>query len=314
MENFAVNKKGRESLAMRKKSITIGIPAYNEENNIRSLLTCLLEQRQVSYRIKNIIVYSDASTDDTLSNVRSIKNNKIVLINGLQRNGVAAAQNIIIQKVKSDILVLLNADIFIKDSLFIEKLIKPVIMKKADLTSSALYEIPPLKFFERIIVESMNWKRSIFEAHRNGKNLFTCHGPARAFSKKMYTKLFFPMSVAEDAYTYLLGLSNHFPYIYVRSAKAFYKAPDTLRDHEKQSVRFMKSKKYLVYYFEKDFIEEQYKLPKKLIVSTFLHHFLRKPITMSLYISILIYMRLKSDLSSQSETWDVATTSKTLIT
>ena len=52
---------------MRKKlTVTIGIPAYNEEANVRNLLVSLLAQKETNFKLQEIIVVSDGSTDKTV--------------------------------------------------------------------------------------------------------------------------------------------------------------------------------------------------------------------------------------------------------
>ena len=57
----------------KKLTVTIGIPAYNEEKNIGRLLRALLRQKTNGLSIKKIIVISDASTDKTSQIVRGFK-------------------------------------------------------------------------------------------------------------------------------------------------------------------------------------------------------------------------------------------------
>ena len=54
---------------MNTQSITIGIPAYNEEANIKYLLKLLLNQKIKNAAIHEVIVVSDGSTDGTVLQV-----------------------------------------------------------------------------------------------------------------------------------------------------------------------------------------------------------------------------------------------------
>ena len=49
----------------KKLTVSVGIPAYDEEANIKSLLEAILQQRQENFILKSIIVVSDGSTDRT---------------------------------------------------------------------------------------------------------------------------------------------------------------------------------------------------------------------------------------------------------
>ena len=50
---------------VKKQTVTIGIPAYNEEQNIGVLLSKLLAQKQIHYKLKEILIYLDGSIDHT---------------------------------------------------------------------------------------------------------------------------------------------------------------------------------------------------------------------------------------------------------
>src|SRR3989344_3457572 len=98
-----------------KTTITIGIPAYNEEGNIGQLLTSLAKQEFTHVVLSEIIVFSDASTDKTVSIIKNLPMKRVHVIDGNKRRGKSNAMNKIIKATASDILVLLDADILIRD-------------------------------------------------------------------------------------------------------------------------------------------------------------------------------------------------------
>ena len=61
----------------KKPTVTVALSAYNEEKNIKSFLESVLSQREESYVLKEIWVYSDVSTDKTVEIAKSIKSTKI---------------------------------------------------------------------------------------------------------------------------------------------------------------------------------------------------------------------------------------------
>lgn len=294
----------------RKTTVTIGIPAYNEEKNIRFLLQDVLDQKQKKFKIRKIIVYSDASTDKTLDQVKKIKASCIKIVKGRIRKGQAHAQNQIIRKTNSDILVLLNADVIIKDRLFLEKLVYPIISKKADLTSARVQELYPVTFIQRLLDLSMKFKKTIFESYKRGDNIYTCHGRARAFSKRLYRAIFFKHSVGEDAYSYLFCKFHRFSYSFVKGAQVFYTLPANWRDHEKQSVRFYHSQQYLSQQFDKNFVRSEYYLPRPLVFKSILNFFSAEPLIL-MYLLIAGVLKIKSMLKKQfMNVWDISLSSK----
>lgn len=294
------------------KTLSIGIPAYNEEANISYLLKELLSQKTEQIVLKNIIVNSDGSTDNTAVEVRKIKNKKVILINNSQRKGRIFRQEQIMKKTTSDVLVLVDADIQINDRFFLEKITKPIIQRKADLTSVKVEELESENFLERILDTSMKLKKYIFENINNGNNLYTCHGRARAFSKKLYKIIKFNDAVAEDAFSYLYCITKGMKYEYVGSTQIFYKLPTDFNDHQKQSIRFLNSQRDLARYFGSKIVNENYHLPLVPLFFSTLKFSLRNPLSMITYISVFTYLKIKALFLNTKITWEISKSSKNL--
>src|SRR5258706_16477866 len=90
---------------MLKKTITIGIPAYNEEKNIQWLLKSILIQKEEGFSLEKIIVIIDGATDNTFAKASLVKSNKITIISSNQRLGKTARINELIELFSTDILV-----------------------------------------------------------------------------------------------------------------------------------------------------------------------------------------------------------------
>src|SRR3989344_4699217 len=281
--------------SIKKLSVTVGIPAYNEEANIESLLQEVKEQKLLTAKLCEIIVYSDASTDRTLEILKRMKMKSLSVVSGEKRMGKSYAMNQIIKHTASDILVLLDGDILIRDRYMIEKLIEPIRVQHADLTSARVKEFWAKTKFEEILKISMLLKKDIFESYKEGNNIYTCHGRARAFSKRLYTSIRFNKNiVAEDAYAYLYAVGNKFKYVFAKNANIHYQLPSTFKDHQKQSVRFIQSYKQLAREFGKSFIAQETKLPKRIALPFVFQYFLKYPLTLFLFVSILVYMSVRS--------------------
>lgn len=298
---------------MNKKTITIGIPAFNEEANIEFLLKDLISQNISDSVIDKIIVVSDGSTDKTVEIVKNINYSKIKLIIKKNREGLAKAENDIFSNSDSDIVVLLNADIEISDKRFISELIKPILRKKADLTCIRMTELEEKSFIGKILKSSMEFKMSVFENYKNGDNIYTCHGTARAFSRTLYKCLNFRESVGEDAYSYLFTKFNKFKYQYVNGITGYYKVPTNYKDHEKQSLRFLQSKKKFINEFGEDFVVGNYHLPTALLILMGLKYIAKYPVQMFLYVFIYSGIKIKSQFASKiNDTWEISKSSKVL--
>jgi len=113
---------------MKNLKVSVIVPAYNEERNIRNCLSSLLNQ---SYKNFEIIVVDDGSRDKTREIVKEVsrKSKKIKLIRG-RHKGAGAARNLGVKSAKGKILLFPDADMtFDRD--YIKQLIKPIIGGKA---------------------------------------------------------------------------------------------------------------------------------------------------------------------------------------
>lgn len=293
--------------------LTIGIPAFNEEVNIGNLIQDILDQEELNIRIEKIIIASDGSTDKTVKIAKSFKDKRIVVLDNLKRDGLAERENQIIGLTRSDILVILNADTRIKDEKFIEKLTLPIVQKKADLTSPYIKEVKPEGIFEKILLISMKIKDFAYEEFKKGNNVYTCHGQARAFSRRLYRNLFFPSSIGEDAYSYFFCIKKGFDFKYIKSAQIVYRLPANFSDHEKQSLRFFQSQKLLSSKFGKDTIKAEYRISEFLLFLGVIKTLQEFPLYTILYLVVLFFLKIKSQFSKKIEdNWSVSISSKTL--
>lgn len=297
---------------MKRITVTIGIPAYNEAENVRHLLLDLAKQSRNGYTLNKIIVCSDASADETEKVARSLKKLPITVIVHSKRQGKAAALNSIIRKTSSDALVILDADVALRDRLFLSKLVTPIAREKADLCTAKIDELHPDNFLEKMLVASMQYKRELFASVNNGNNIYTCHGRGRAFSRRLYKTIRFKESANEDAYSYLFCIHRGFTYRYVPGATVWYGLPATFADHELQSVRFFQSRMLSAAEFGEKFVRDAYALPEFLALKTLIRFALKNPYIIP-YLGLAAYLNLKSRFIKRvRNTWAVAKSSKIL--
>lgn len=295
----------------KKIIINVGIPAYNEENNIADLIKDLLNQRIDFANLEKIIIISDASTDKTAVVARRFRNHNILIIGKNKRKGKAARSNEIIKISQSDILILLDADIAIKDHKFLEKLIKPLVAGQAEMTSSAIAPLSPRTFFEKILFVSAKLKEVLYSQFKNGNNIYTCYGPARAFSKKFYQKLNFLTSEGEDMFSYFSCLDAGFKFKNIPQAVTYYRLPSTFTDHRRQSIRYHRAQKNMNKYFNEKIILEEQTIPVSVYLKSLIKALpiiLKHPQYISLYLLILGYMKIISRTKYQvTDSWNVST-------
>lgn len=309
-------------------TVTIGIAAYNEANNIHALLDALLQQDMSTFTLDSIRVVSDASDDDTdvivkeycpregnamtqLNSHTTNTTNTVELYRMPERSGVNQVQNILVEKNQSDILVVLDADIIPENAGFIASLIAPLIADaNVALTSAELLPAQPKTFVEKVLVRNHLWKTQFFREEMRKNSVYSCYGPARAFSKDMMS-MRYTSDVPVDAFSYFWSQKIGKRFVAVSQSRAIFRCPNNLADHYKQSRRFRAGRQSLENYFG-DTAQEAYHLPKRDMFRALLREVIAHPV---LFVSFL-YISLCSSLqhldSFQSK-WEMAESSKKVL-
>lgn len=93
--------------------ISIGVFAHNEEDNIKKTIDSILKQKTELTKIKEIVVVSSGSYDNTNGIVRKYakKDKRIKLIEELKRSGKSNAINLFLKKATSNNLIIVSADL-----------------------------------------------------------------------------------------------------------------------------------------------------------------------------------------------------------
>jgi glycosyltransferase involved in cell wall biosynthesis len=108
--------------------LSIIIPAYNEEATISLVLKKVLENKLV----KEIVVVNDGSSDKTLTKIKSVKSDRIRIINKKTNEGKGAAIRDALKIAKGNIFIIQDADLEYDPQEY-AKLIKPILENKADV-------------------------------------------------------------------------------------------------------------------------------------------------------------------------------------
>ncbi len=113
LENLPIRLEHPAQLETQQISYSVGVMAYNEEANIKRTLQAILEQKSQKTRVVEVIVVASGCTDNTVALVREAmqRDSRIQLIVQEHREGKASAINLFLKEAKSDLLVLVGADI-----------------------------------------------------------------------------------------------------------------------------------------------------------------------------------------------------------
>jgi len=237
-------------------TISVGIPAYNEEKTISQLLHSILEQPVDGLVLKEIVVNASGSTDDTDAKVQAMMrvDSRTKLISGTRREGKAAALNDILQRVNSDLVLLIDADVTLEKN-SMENLITPLlqnekigvcsgnVMPVKDLSQKGFFEFA--SFFTR-------------ELHHELCSYLMSKGLAPKVNGTFYAfrggivNSFPPLVVSDDEYVSWLAQRKGYKIVYVPNALVFTKDPHSFGDFIKWQKRTLAGQLYMKRHFNYD--------------------------------------------------------------
>lgn len=293
----------------KKTTLSIGIPAFNEQDNIASLLKNILDQESHFYKLEKIYVFSDGSNDDTVNQIKKVQDSRIIIKQGRLQRGKSYRMNEISEVATSDVLVFLDADIFISDTQFFDKLF--VRLPKQDaIISVNTTPLPGRTFVENAINHGVNTiQKTIRKSWKEGKNYLAFNGRCIVLTKNIYKDLILSTSlVNQDAYMYFYAVSKNFKTKYYASLVVYYRSPSTLKEYLQQSVRAKMSYKELSDYFQPSILH--YSIPKTLIFIAFFQSVLNNPLYFFGYIGLYLISVIKP-FTPENSSWDpIASTKK----
>jgi poly-beta-1,6-N-acetyl-D-glucosamine synthase len=298
---------------MDKPKISIGIPAYNEEKNLGSLLEALLSQEPGNFELAEIIVVSDGSSDRTVDIANSFQSPLIKAVDRKERKGAAETQNEILNIYKGEVLVLLNADV-IPFKNFLAHMCQPFSQSDSvGIASNAIVPVRATNFFRSVLNLSLTMKEQMTGTLRGGDNIYNCHGCSRAFSRKFTDVFRWKPVVSEDAFSYLECRRLGFTFVYVPEAKVLLGTPDNLADHLNQSGRFITGQRELKKIFGASAVEREHAIPPQMLLKTFVKNLFRHPLLTSAYACVLAISLMYNIFKKTSPLlWNPAESSKTL--
>jgi glycosyltransferase involved in cell wall biosynthesis len=300
-------------------SVTIGIPAYLAERNIKNLLEALIMQNEDTFKIEEIIVYYDASGDNTLEKAREIKDKRIKVIDGKVRKGFANGVKTLLSMNESDILLLLNDDIEIADRNFVNKIVQPFLMEEnIGLVCGNPQPLKPKTFIDKALASRLQAQIHLSYQMNHGSNIFSCEGKILTLSKAFIQKLSLPEDNKQlgnvDAYLYFTCITYGLKYRFVRDAIVYCRNPTTWSDHAKLISRNRAQKYIMQQKFGRVVTDKEYTKSNILMLYTTLIQFIRNPVgcLFIAFTELLLDFKARMLVKNLSETWDVVKTTKNL--
>lgn len=302
---------------MKKPSLTVAIPAHNEESNIANLIRSVISQKQRSYLLRSIRVVCDGCTDRTADVVKelALKHPIIKLTVLSMRAGKSSALNWIYAESSTDFLLTLDADILPKRDIEIELMIKE--MMKSDTVNVVGGRFIPLKagnFMGRFSnISYLSFEDAILKLN-GGNNMFALIGGASLIRKKLFRSFRYPQgTISDQNYLYVMATrTNPNGFRLAKETCFLMRTVNSFRDWRILGSRSVKADRENVGKFFGRKILEEYYMPKKILVRSLLKWLARDPIGILGSISMNLFIRIfpYNQARLESGEWEITKTSK----
>lgn len=270
-------------------SVSIFIPAYNEEENISYLLESIIRQKQINYRIKKIAVISDGSTDKTEEKVLKFKEKFpiIELVADGKRKGKIERLNQIYKINTSEIIVVLDGDILLSDSLVIDRLVRKFVDSNTVIVGANKIPIKASNFVEMLV---NYWYLTAYEMRKDmdeGDSIHNFSSCAFAIRNTFAKKIYYPKNVYPiTKFTFLKAKTNNLDVKFAKDACVYFRSPSKIKDYLMQINRFHNVKDLNIKYYGKE-INNLLDIPVIKKITTIIRMTIKHP----LYVPIAIVFR-----------------------
>lgn len=299
-------------------TLTIGIPAYNEEHSIPALLQSIYEQEQKGFIIKSVLVIIDCSTDGTLDVVRKWKTRlpQLTIVKRKVQKGKAEGLNLIYQKSQTDFLLTIDADTFFEDKTVLQKLVQSAVKRPhVNLVSSRHKPLMPSSVVGKFAAYSYLIVEDAFLRINNGNNFYAVMS-MELLPKHFYKSFQFPSHTqADQCYVYATATKNSKNgFLLVKNAFIRFQPVSTIHDWRVLSVRSVRGDKEDITSRFGDDVLSSYSMTTTHFLKSAMRLFLRSPIYVAGAMILNVYIRLfpYKKLTKIDGKWETTTSSKQL--
>jgi glycosyltransferase involved in cell wall biosynthesis len=287
------------------RSITVGIPSYNERQNIVNLLQAIEEQQTPIFEV----LISDDSSDNTPSVVHNFAQHSLLdiqLFHHDTRRGAAAAWNEILQRASGDIIVLYDADT-IPHPYCTEQLTSHI-QGNVGICASNSQPVQAAGIAGRASVFISKWLRSVRLARLSQ---YTVMGRALAINSSEAKKIEIPTNIiAIDLYVQCKVLEMGRDVIYNDGAIVYFKPANNIHDLASQVMRAVNGHKQIEEYVSSCGIG----LPRRVAIAHAVKNAAKDPpgaLSVTIGYSLIPYYRSRLEHTDTAK-WHTAASSKTI--
>lgn len=288
--------------------VTIGIPTFNEQENILNLLRSIVADNSKDFIISEVVI-SDDSSDNTPEIVNEFAQSyslNIKFMHHSYRRGAAAAWKEIFEKSIGDIIVLCDADVIVGKNC-IRELVSSI-QGKIGLCASNPTPVQIEGLVGRASTFISNWLRSVRKVRLSQ---YTTMGRALSIRSDIAKKIMIPTDIiAIDLYLQCKVLEQEIDVLYNDNAIVYFRPANSMSDFTSQVIRAINGHKQICDYVEKFKID----LPLSVALIEIIRNIILNPrgaISFVVCYALLHFYKLKlQDINSAR--WHTAESTKSI--
>jgi len=216
--------------------ISIIITSYKEPKTIGKAIEGFINQK-IKEKYELIVSAPDRETLDVVKKY-SNKNKQIKIFQDPGK-GKTYALNLLLPKLKGEIIILTDGDVYVSDN-SVSKILKKFRDKKVGCVTGHPFSINPREKLFGYWSNLLCYAAHKLRLKRNDKNQFLeCSGYLWAFRNHLIEKI--PRETAEDTIVPILFWKKGYTIKYIPDAKVYVKYPSNLYDFIKQKERTSKA-------------------------------------------------------------------------
>lgn len=295
-----------------KKTVSVIIPAHNEEKNIYRLLISIFRQKQRNFILEQITISSDGSTDNTVKECKRVSNAKIIVNDFPVREGKVKRLNQAFTNNTSDILIQLDADITFKYSYVLEQIVQPFI---DDNEMSIVYGNQEPFLPNTYVGNLAYFGFYAWEEAKKGINAerYNCFGQLMAFSKAFLKAYKLPEEkyFTEDTYSFYFAKTNNYKTYFQKSAIVLFRLPTNTKDYVLQMNRYLTTRHDMEVFFGKKIVRKYETITRLVKFKALLKYSIGKPLHINIgYILLQTITKMEAVFFKEQKLWHIISTTK----
>ncbi|MCC2631235.1 MAG: hypothetical protein K0S38_1044 [Candidatus Paceibacter sp.] len=289
-------------------SVSVVIPAYREEKNIRAILEDVCSQKTQSFSLKEIVVIADGSPE-TVAEGSKILDDRLKITNYSSRHGKAYLLNMFHPTCTSDITVLLDADIRLSHSGVLEALIAPF-QKDPNLaaTCGQSIHIDPKTRVESIAAAGIDMLEKTKQDLGEKALRYRFNGKILAIRTQALAGLVIPGDVATDTFTFYYLISKSHKITFIPQAEVFYKLPQKMSEYINQTKRYLKTNCHR--YFDRKLLKQYETITFSQKFRALVRYGQHQPVLSLSFGCVYCIAKFRSFFYTRRAKWDMSETTK----